>query len=61
LKDLDELPAYVRRDIDFQVVDHVDEVLKAALVDDGKVLRLRSTEARMPRRAQPRTSRSALK
>jgi ATP-dependent Lon protease len=60
-KDLDELPGYVRKDIDFQIVDHVDEALQAALVDDGKVLRLRSTEARLPRRAQPRSSRTALK
>jgi ATP-dependent Lon protease len=61
-KDLDELPSYVRRDLDFRLVEHVDEVLKAALVDDGKVLRLRSTEARIPRRAaSSRSTRTALK
>jgi ATP-dependent Lon protease len=61
-KDLDELPGYVRRDLDFHLVEHVDEVLRAALVDSGKVLRLRSSEARLPRRApSSRASRTALK
>jgi ATP-dependent Lon protease len=61
-KDLDELPGYVRRDLDFRLVEHVDEVLKAALVDDGKVFRIRSSDARLPRRAaSSRTTRTALK
>jgi ATP-dependent Lon protease len=61
-KDLDELPGYVRRDLDFRLVEHVDEVLKAALVDSGKILRLRSSEARLPRRSpSSRASRTALK
>jgi ATP-dependent Lon protease len=61
-KDLDELPGYVRRNLDFRLVEHVDEVLKAALVDSGKILRLRSSEARLPRRTpSSRASRTALK
>ena len=50
-KDMDELPAYVRRDMDFKLVDEVDEVLKAALVDHGKIFRIADTPARISRRS----------
>jgi ATP-dependent Lon protease len=61
-KDLDDLPSYVRRDVEFKLVEHVDEVLKAALAGDGKVFRMRSSEGRLPRRASSsRSSRTALK
>ncbi len=50
-KDVDELPAYVRRDMDFKLVDEVDEVLKAALVDHGKIFRIADTPARISRRS----------
>ena len=46
-KDVDELPSYVRRDIEFKLVDQVDEVLKAALVDHGKIFRIAKTPARI--------------
>jgi ATP-dependent Lon protease len=62
-KDLDELPSYVRRDLDFRLVEYVDEALKASLVDDGKVLRLRAPEAARlkPRPSSSRSPRTALK
>ncbi|HEY7698118.1 MAG TPA: endopeptidase La, partial [Vicinamibacteria bacterium] len=61
-KDLDDLPSYVRRDLDFRLVEHVDEALKASLVDDGKVLSLRAPEARLkPRASTSRSPRTALK
>ena len=52
-KDVDELPAYVRRDIEFKLMDQVDEVLKAALVDHGKIFRIADTPTRIPRHASP--------
>jgi ATP-dependent Lon protease len=62
-KDLDELPSYVRRDLDFRLVEYVDEALKASLVDDGKVLSLRPPEAARlkPRPSSSRSPRTALK
>ncbi|MGH9323507.1 MAG: endopeptidase La [Vicinamibacteria bacterium] len=61
-KDLDDLPPYVRRDLDFRLVETVDEVLKAALVDEGKVLSLRAPETRLkPRPTPSRSTRTALK
>jgi ATP-dependent Lon protease len=61
-KDLDDLPPYVRRDLDFRLVEHVDEVLKASLVDEGKLLSLRAPEARLkPRASSSRAPRTALK
>ena len=56
-KDVDELPAYVRRDIEFKLVDQVDEVLKAALIDHGKIFRIAETPARIAQRSS--SSRSA--
>ena len=50
-KDVDELPRYVKRDLKFQLVDQVDEVLKAALIDHGKIFRLPSTPAPIARRS----------
>ena len=50
-KDVDELPSYVRRDIEFKLVDQVDEVLKAALVDHGKIFRIAKTPARISGRS----------
>ena len=50
-KDVDELPSYVRRDIKFKLVDVVDEVLKAALVDNGKIFRIAETPARIAGRS----------
>ena len=50
-KDVDELPSYVRRELEFHLVEQVDEVLEAALVDHQRLFRLRSSPARMPRRA----------
>jgi ATP-dependent Lon protease len=60
-KDVDELPAYVKRDLDFQLVEQVDEVLKAALIDHGKVSRLPPEPARISRRPSSRSTRTALK
>jgi ATP-dependent Lon protease len=62
-QDLDELPSYVRRDLDFRLVEYVDEALKASLVDDGKVLSLRPPEAARlkPRPSSSRSPRTALK
>ncbi len=61
-KDLDELPTYVRRDLDFRLVEHVDEALKTSLADDGKVLSLRAPEGRLkPRPSSSRSPRTALK
>jgi ATP-dependent Lon protease len=61
-KDVDELPSYVKRDLDFHFVDQVEEVLKAALIDHGKIFRLPSTPARIARRpSSSRSTRTALK
>jgi ATP-dependent Lon protease len=61
-KDLDDLPAYVRRDLDFRLVEHVDEALAASLVDDGKVASLHPPEARLkPRSSSSRAPRTAVK
>lgn len=61
-KDVEDLPPYVKRDLDILLVDQVDEVLKAALVDHGKIFRLPSTPARISRRASSsRSTRTALK
>ena len=60
-KDVDELPAYVKRDVDFQLVEQVDEVLKAALIDHGKIFRLSSTPARIRRSSSRSSTRTALK
>ncbi len=61
-KDVDELPNYVRRELDFQLVDQVDEVLKACLIDHGKIFRVASAPARIPRRSpSSRSTRTALK
>ncbi|HEY7818324.1 MAG TPA: S16 family serine protease, partial [Vicinamibacteria bacterium] len=61
-KDLDELPTYVRRDLDFRLVEHVDEALKTSLADDGKILSLRAPEPRLkPRPSSSRSPRTALK
>jgi len=61
-KDVDELPAYVRRDIDFKLVEDVDEVLEAALVDHGKILGLPASPPRIARRSSPpRSTPTALK
>jgi ATP-dependent Lon protease len=60
-KDVEELPAYVKRVLDFRLVDHIDDVLKAALVDDAKIFRLPSKPTRIPRRSSTRSSRTALK
>jgi ATP-dependent Lon protease len=35
-KDLEELPEYVKRDMRFKLVDHVDDVVKLALVEFPK-------------------------
>ena len=61
-KDVDELPNYVKRELDFQLVDQVDEVLRASLIDHGKIFRLTSAPARLSRRSpSPRSTRTALK
>ena len=61
-KDVDELPSYVRRDIEFKLVDQVDEVLKAALVDHGKIFRIAETPARISgRSSSSQTAETAVK
>jgi ATP-dependent Lon protease len=61
-KDVDELPTYVKRDLEFKLVDQVDEVLKAALIDHGKIFRLPPTPARISRRSSSsRSTGTALK
>jgi ATP-dependent Lon protease len=61
-KDLDDLPPYVRRDLDFRLVEQVDQVLEAALADGGKVLSIGPREARLKTRAgSSRGARTALK
>ena len=61
-KDVDELPNYVKRALNFHLVDQVEEVLKAALIDHGKIFRLPSTPARIARRpSSSRSTRTALK
>jgi ATP-dependent Lon protease len=60
-KDLDDLPSYVRRDLDFRLVEHVDEALKASLADDGKILSLHTPDARLKPRPSSRSPRTALK
>lgn len=35
-KDLEEIPSYVKREMTFHFVDHIDEVLKHALLDEVK-------------------------
>lgn len=35
-KDLEEIPGYIKRDLDFKFVKHMDEVLKVVLVEDLK-------------------------
>jgi len=61
-KDIDELPNYVKRDIEFKLIDHVDEVLSAALVDHAKLFRIAKTPERVPRRSQSSgRTRTALK
>ena len=42
LKDLDEIPEYVREEMTFEVVEHVDEVLEVALLDGNKEQKERS-------------------
>jgi ATP-dependent Lon protease len=60
-KDVDELPPYVHRDLTFRFVEQVDEVLKAALADDSKILEIATPASRMSRRTPSRSTRTALK
>ncbi|HSF19002.1 MAG TPA: endopeptidase La [Vicinamibacteria bacterium] len=60
-RDIEELPNYVKRDIEFRLVDKVDEVLEAALIDGAKILHLQSRSAGVARRsASSRSTRTAL-
>ena len=62
-KDVDELPSYVRRDMEFRLVDQVEEALAAALVDHSKVFHLPATAPPAPisRRSTSPSTHSALK
>jgi ATP-dependent Lon protease len=61
-KDLDDLPSYVRRELDFRLVESVDQVLEAALSDGGRVLSIGPREARLKTRTgSSRGARTALK
>ena len=61
-KDIDELPEYVRKEMRFELVDEVDEVLKLALADQRKLLRVRTSPPRVSRCApSPRNPRTVSK
>ena len=52
-KDLNDLPSYVRKKVDFVPIKHMDEVLKLALADRRDASRAKSRRPVEPRRQSP--------
>ena len=60
-KDLNDLPSYVRKKVDFVPIKHMDEVLKLALADRRDASRARSRRPVEPRRQSPPISKHEIR